>query len=70
MTDMRRLLRVTQAAERLGVTAATIRVWITNGALPGVRPGRTIFVPIYAIEAIERGEMARPSTSEPRANAA
>jgi excisionase family DNA binding protein len=57
MTDMRKLLRVTQAAARLGVTPPTIRAWVANGTLPAARPGRSIYVLTSGVEAIERGDL-------------
>ena len=66
MTDFRKLLPVSRAAARLGITPATLRAWIARGTVPAVRPGRSIFIPISAIEALERGEIAQPcGASEP-----
>jgi excisionase family DNA binding protein len=61
--DPRRLLRLTEAAQRLGITAQTLRVWVKNGSVPAVRPGRSLFVPIAAIEALERGDAAQPHSA-------
>jgi excisionase family DNA binding protein len=37
----RRFLTVAEAAEELGITDQTVRVWLKSGRLKGTRPGGT-----------------------------
>jgi excisionase family DNA binding protein len=63
MTDSSLLLKVSAAASRLGVAEPTVRAWIKNGSLQAVRPGRSLFVLLSAVERLERGETAQPRTA-------
>jgi excisionase family DNA binding protein len=47
---MTQLLTVKQAAELLGLKAATIRAWLYRRRLPYVRCGRAVRVPSDAVE--------------------
>ena len=43
-----------EAAVKFGVGVATIRVWVNNDMLPGVRIGEQIYIPANAI--VKQGE--------------
>jgi excisionase family DNA binding protein len=45
-----RLLRVSEAAERLGLKPHTLRLWLAARRLPIVRLGRAVRVPEQAVE--------------------
>jgi excisionase family DNA binding protein len=52
---MSQLLTVRQAADALGLKAATIRAWLASRKLPRVNCGRAVRIPAEAIaEFIER----------------
>ena len=62
---MTQLLTVKQAAEALGLKAATIRAWLSRRRLPCVRCGRAVRIPAQAIaEFIERNTI--PAREERR----
>jgi excisionase family DNA binding protein len=61
---MTSLLTVQQAADALGLKAATIRAWLYRRKLPHVRCGRAVRVPAQAVaEFIERNTIP---AKEPR----
>lgn len=45
-----KLLRVNEAAELLGLKPHTLRLWLSGRRLPVVRFGRTVRIPLDAIE--------------------
>jgi excisionase family DNA binding protein len=52
----KRLLRVAEAAERLGLTPKTLRFWIWTRKIEHVKIGRAVRIPEHAIEQlIEQG---------------
>ncbi len=56
-TDMRPLLRMSEAARLLGITVHTLRAWDKKGWIKTVRsPGRTRLVPTSEVERIQSGE--------------
>lgn len=62
---MTQLLTVKQAAELLGLKAATIRAWLCRRRLPCVRCGRAVRVPAEAVaQFIERNTI--PAREERR----
>jgi excisionase family DNA binding protein len=44
------LLTVRAAARRLGLRDGTVRAWIRQGRLPGVKLGRAVRIPNEAVE--------------------
>lgn len=47
-------ITVGEAATRLGVGTATVRVWVNQGALDGIRIDNTIYIPISSVERLEK----------------
>lgn len=54
------LLKVSVAAERLGVTPATIRKWIFYRTIEFVRIGRAVRIPEHVIEEIITNGTVKP----------
>ena len=44
-----------EAAVKFNVGVATVRVWVNDGSLPGIRIGETIYIPANAVRPNERG---------------
>ncbi len=51
-TTGQQFLRVSQAAQRYGISAGTIRLWIKDGRLRGYRPGGMLLIKADEIEAL------------------
>jgi excisionase family DNA binding protein len=50
MATERRLLSCAEAAAELGLKEATIRVWVARRRLPSVKLGRSVRIPLEAID--------------------
>lgn len=62
MTQVRTQLTAQQVADRLDVTSETVRAWARTGRLDCIRhPSGRMRFRVEDIEAIERGERARPA---------
>lgn len=67
--DSPRYLTLEQAAEELGVTAQTVRLWIDDGAFPGYQLGKVIRVRRDEVEAwVERNRVEATGKMRARAN--
>ncbi|MGV9635756.1 helix-turn-helix domain-containing protein [Nocardia rhamnosiphila] len=60
-----RLVSTKVAAERIGVTSASIRNWVAEGRLPAVRLGRHIKVDLADVDALAQPRIA-PEFPAPR----
>jgi excisionase family DNA binding protein len=51
-TDSRQFLPLRAAAGRFGISAKTLRRWITAGRIQGYQPSRTLLVKVAEVEAL------------------
>lgn len=59
-------MTLAQLAQRLGITAATLRQQIARGVLHAVKEGRDWFVSVDEAERYEREHAGRPGAASPR----
>jgi len=64
MSSERLLLRVEEAADRLAIGRSKTYELIRQGILPSVRLGRTVRVPLYALEHWIAEELERQRSAE------
>ncbi len=66
-----RMLRISEVAQRLGVSAMTVRLWIKAGRLRAIQPARVILIDPADLAAFENAAVVvpGPDTPHPEANA-
>ena len=59
------IINVKEAAQRLGVSIQTARLWCSKGLIPGAKKiGRDWMIPVEALDMIERPKLGRPFPDE------